>query len=94
MATRTKTSTSETRKQSDCFCHRISRGLARSRHASKAHRERERTTHASAFPNRQKTTPPRTRATHTHTQLTMTLLGRRAGTACWLASVVKRPSRD
>ena len=28
------------------------------------------------------------RARHTHTQFTMTLLGRRAGTACWLASVV------
>ena len=30
-----------------------------------------------------------TRARDTHTQLTMTLLGRRAGTACWLAGVVR-----
>ena len=30
-----------------------------------------------------------TRARHTHTQFTMTLLGRRAGTACWLTGVVE-----
>ena len=33
-----------------------------------------------------------TRARDTHTQFTMTLLGRRAGTACWLTGVVMRRS--
>ena len=32
-----------------------------------------------------------TRARDTHTQFTMTLLGRRSGTACWLTGVVVRP---
>ena len=31
---------------------------------------------------------PPSHARDTHTQFTMTLLGRRAGTACWLAGVV------
>ena len=43
--------------------------------------------------NRQKTTSPCAR--DTHTQFTMTLLGRRAGTACWLTGVVMRhPAMD
>ena len=35
-----------------------------------------------------------TRARDTHTQFTMTLLGRRSGTACWLTGVVERIISD
>ena len=35
-----------------------------------------------------------THARYTHTQLTMTLLGRSAGTACWLTGVVERIISD
>ena len=34
-----------------------------------------------------------TRARDTHTQFTMTLLGRRTGTACWLTGVVSETPR-